>query len=93
MHEARKPAVKVSCNRAPVFDPRSSKRTSETFREGEGISFEINRKSVKRVVVSCTNNGSWNLVGLKSIEKAIIGRVIVDFRGGKLEGRGRALER
>lgn len=38
-------------------------------------------------------NGSWNLVGLKSIEKAIIGRVIVDFRGGKLEGRGRALER
>lgn len=70
MHEARKPAVKVSCNRAPVFDPRSSKRTRETFRGG--MSFEINRKSVKRVVVSCTNNGGWNFgFRLKSIEKAI----------------------
>lgn len=36
MHEARKPAVKVSRNRAPVFDPPSSKRTRETFTGGEG---------------------------------------------------------
>lgn len=51
MHEARKPAVKVSRNRAPVFDPPSSKRTRETFTGGRGRDVEINRKSVKRVVV------------------------------------------
>lgn len=45
--------MKVSRNRAPVFDPPSSKRTRETFTGGggRGRDVEINRKSVKRVVV------------------------------------------
>lgn len=70
MHEARKPAVKYRAI-GRRYSIREVVNVLVKLSRG-GMSFEINRKSVKRVVVSCTNNGGWNFgFRLKSIEKAI----------------------